>query len=134
MLHVRWPGAVWAHIGRQGTAANPDLIAQAMGSWAHIAQDRMLDATLKTARCEIGECTRDDMELGLLAPSFYPYVRDDRIAWPDADIAALYAEQHYFGDSRLDAKRYPGTIADGPGWLEAGRRKHRLLSLLTGDR
>lgn len=133
VLHLRWPGAVWDHIRRQGPSANPDLIAQAMGAWAHIAEDRMLDATLKAARCEVGECTRDDMELGLLVPSFYPYTRDYRIVRPDADIAAIYAEQRYFGDSRLNPRKYPGTIADGLGWLDAGRRKHKLLSFLTGD-
>ncbi|WP_288410908.1 hypothetical protein [uncultured Sphingomonas sp.] len=133
VLHLRWPGAVWDHIRRQGASANPDLIAQAMGAWAHIAEDRMLDATVKAARCEVGECTRDDMELGLLVPSFYPYTRDYRIVRPDADIAAIYAEQRYFGDPRLNGGSYPDTIADGLGWLEAGRRKHKLLSFLTGD-
>lgn len=133
VLHLRWPAAVWDHIHRQGASASPDLIAQAMGAWAHIAEDRMLDATLKAARCEVGECRRDDMELGLLVPSFYPYSRDYRIVRPDADIAAIYAEQRYFGDPRLNAKTYPAAIADGLGWLEAGRRKHKLLSLLTGD-
>ncbi|MET4898324.1 hypothetical protein RN629_14380 [Sphingomonadaceae bacterium jetA1] len=133
VLHLRWPGAVWEHIRRQGSAAHPALIAQAMGAWAHVAEDRMLDATLKAAACEVGECTRDDMELGLLVPSFFPYARDHRIVQPDADIAAIYAEQRYFGDPRLDARTYPGTIAEDMGALEVGRRKHKLLSWLTGD-
>ncbi|TNE63991.1 MAG: hypothetical protein EP335_08390 [Alphaproteobacteria bacterium] len=137
ILHAAFISDLRAYVQRDDRQAEPgfdDLFAFYLGAVAHVAQDRLLDASFKLHAAEVGEAGRDDMENGVIGPLVYGYLTQARGRYrPDADLARIYAAAGYYGENRLN------TVSLGPvmdrvmARGEVQQRQLKLLSFLGGD-
>lgn len=136
-VHAQYLDYAQADLARPEVRAQPDYpdrLAHQFGVYAHVVEDRWLDATLKKHAHEVGEPRRDDMENGLiliagqgwLKRDFKPYV-------PKAEVARIYAQANYFGDPRLNARTLDPVMAQSMGKLALVEQQYKLLSFLTAD-
>ena len=136
-VHAQYLDYAQADLARPDVRAQPDYpdrLAHQFGVYAHVVEDRWLDATLKKHAHEIGEPRRDDMENGLiliagqgwLKRDFKPYV-------PKAELARIYAQANYFGDARLNAATLDPVMTRSMDGIAALEQQYKLLSFLTAD-
>jgi hypothetical protein len=108
------------------------LVAHYLGVYAHVVEDRVLDATLKKHAPEVGEAHRDDLENGLLGIAGQGWLRQDfKLYEPTQDLARIYRKAGYFGDPRLNAETLAPIMRRS---VTAGftlNRELKFLSLLT---
>lgn len=134
-LHAQYLDAAWSDLQRPQTQAQPnhdELFAHYLGAYAHVVEDRVLDATLKKHAKAVGEPDRDDMENamlgiageGLLRWTYRPFV-------PDADFARIYERSAYFGETRLNADNLAEVMRDTMGRSADLERQLKLLSFLS---
>jgi hypothetical protein len=108
------------------------LVAHYLGVYAHVVEDRVLDATLKKHAPEVGEAHRDDLENGLLGIAGQGWLRRDFTPYvPAEDLARIYRKAGYFGEPRLDARTLAPVMQRS---MTAGftlNRELKFLSFLT---
>ena len=134
-LHADYLDAAWADLQAPEVRAGggyDDLLAHYLGAYAHVVEDRVLDATLKKHAKVVGEADRDDMENAMLG-----IAGADLLGWgyapfvPDADLARVYARAGYFGETRLDAGNLQATMHRVMAQGGALERQLKLLSFLS---
>ena len=134
-LHAQYLDAAWADLqdpAVRAAAGYDDLFAHYLGAYAHVVEDRVLDATLKKHAKAVGEPDRDDMENamlgiageGLLRWTYRPFV-------PDADLARIYARSGYFGETRLNAQNLEPVMRETMARGQSLERQLKLLSFLS---
>jgi hypothetical protein len=110
----------------------PDLLAHYMGAYAHVVEDRVVDATLKRHAAEVGEAGRDDMENGMLEIAGQAWLkRDFKPYVPSADLDRIFAEAHYYRDPRLNAANFDAKMRRAMARGEIQNSELKLLSFLT---
>jgi hypothetical protein len=113
-------------------AAYPDLLAHYMGAYAHVVEDRVVDATLKRHAEEVGEGGRDDMENGMMEIAAQGWLNQDFKRYvPSADLARIFAEAHYYRDPRLNAANFDAKMRRAMAKGEIVNSELKLLSFLT---
>lgn len=132
--HTRFLDAGLADLERSSTG-RPDQgewLAFYLGAYAHVVEDRLLDATLKRRAPEIGEAHRDDMENGILMIAGEGLlVRDHRRLTPDSDLARVYQSADFFGEPRLNAENLADLMGRGAARSQEIDQKLKLLSFLA---
>lgn len=108
------------------------LVAYYLGAYAHVVEDRVLDATLKKHAAEVGEAHRDDMENGMLGIAGQGWLkRDFTETVPVDDLARIYRKAGYFGAPRLNAATLAPAMRGGMAASAGLNQQLKLLSLLS---
>lgn len=109
-----------------------EWLAFYLGAYAHVVEDRLLDATLKRRAPEIGEAHRDDMENGILMIAGEGLlVRNFRPVTPGSDLARVYQAADFFGEPRLNGQNLTDQMGRGMARSHEIDQKLKLLSFLA---
>lgn len=131
-LHAEFIDAMWRDLQEPAvrqSAEYDDLLAFYMGVYAHVVQDRVLDATMKAYADEVGDSGRDDMENGMLAIAGHGYLHIDFTPWvPHRYLARTYEDNHYFDEARLNENNLQALMKHH---MEHGDYRHRQLKQLS---
>jgi len=132
-LHAEYIDAAWRYLQTPDARNAPDrdaLIAHFLGAYAHVVEDRLLDATFKSYAVQVGDGRRDDMENGMLGIAGIGYLREPVHPGyvPVDHLARIYAANEYFGETRLNAANLDERMHQG---MNAGAHQNALLKLLS---
>ncbi|CAN5485646.1 hypothetical protein BH10PSE5_BH10PSE5_13890 [soil metagenome] len=133
--HSLYLDAAFDDLADPAVRASPQydcLLAHYLGVYAHVVEDRVLDATLKKHAHEVGEGHRDDLENGMLAIAREGYLKRAFTPYlPASDFARIYRRAGYFGERRLDADTLAPVMARSMAGSMTLNRELKFLSFLA---